>query len=380
MTAKALSALAAGVLIVLLACSGLATVLLGGGGMGLVGCTAPAVSGGSAAALGSGQTSSAVSTPADRIQVAGWDAAQVANAATIVTVGIQLGIPSRGWVIAVATAMQESRLTNLPYLGDDNDHDSIGLFQQRPSQGWGSPDKLIDPVYASTKFFQALQRVDGWQSMPLTTAAQRVQKSAYPDAYAKWEDDATILVGAVAAGLGIAIKDSGSCVQAATVFGRAQSWLTAWAGGPVPYLSSGDPADWFQGYRRDCSGYVSMALGLDGPGLNTSGLAGRSTIISKSELLPGDLLINTAPDLRGHVVLFERWTDASMTSYYGYEQSGGGGTHHRVIRVHSRVAQRLLRGFELQTFEIVDVSVGPTCPQCLSWECGRGGKPSIGLR
>ena len=124
---------------------------------------------------------------------------------------------------------------------------------------------------------------------------------------------------------------SGSCIEAATVFGRAQSWLTAWAGGPVPYLSSGDPADWFRGYRRDCSGYVSMALGLDGPGLNTSGLAAHSTIISKTDLQPGDLLINTAPNLRGHVVLFERWTDMSMTSYYGYEQSGDGGTHHMVI-------------------------------------------------
>jgi hypothetical protein len=129
----------------------------------------------------------------------------------------------------------------------------------------------------------------------------------------------------------VTAADSGSCVEAATVFGRAQSWLTAWAGGPVPYLSSGDPADWFQGYRRDCSGYVSMALGLAGPGLNTSGLAARSTIISKLDLRPGDLLINTAPDLRGHVVLFESWTDASMSSYYGYEQSGDGGTHRRVI-------------------------------------------------
>ena len=74
-----------------------------------------------------------------------------------------------------------------------------------------------------------------------------------------------------------------------------------------------------------------MALGLPGPGLNTSGLAARSTIISKPDLRPGDLLINTAPDLRGHVVLFERWADTSMTRYYGYEQSGGGGTYHRII-------------------------------------------------
>ena len=331
MTARTLSALAAGVLVTLLTFSGLATLLFGGGGIGLVGCAVPAHSGGTAVALPANNVPSTAAAAAERLQAAGWDAEQVANAETIVTVGIQLGVPPRGWVIAVATAMQESQLTNLPHLGVKNDNDSIGLFQQRPSQGWGSAAQLIDPVYAATKFFQALQRVDGWQTMPLTNAAQQVQKSAYPDAYAKWEDDATTLVAAVAAKLGFAIPDAGRCVNAATIFGRAQSWLTAWAGGPVPYLSSGDPADWFQGYRRDCSGYVSMALGLEGPGLNTAGLAARSTIISKAELQPGDLLINTAPNLRGHVVLFERWTDTSMTKYYGYEQSGDGGTHYRAI-------------------------------------------------
>jgi hypothetical protein len=178
-------------------------------------------------------------------------------------------------------------------------------------------------------------------------AAQAVQRSAHPDAYAKWEDGATALAQRVASAYGSAIPldldqcpstcvtitaaDSGTCVDLATVFGRAQSWLTAWSGGPVPYLSSGNPADWFQGYRRDCSGYVSMALGLAGPGLNTSGLAARSTAISKAALQPGDLLINTAPNLRGHVVMFERWADASMTRYYGYEQAGSADTQHRVI-------------------------------------------------
>jgi cell wall-associated NlpC family hydrolase len=351
MSAKALGALAAGVLILLLACSGLATVLLGGGGMGLAGCTAPAASGGSAAALGSGQTPSAVTTPADRLQVAGWDTGQVANAATIVTVGNQLGIPPRGWVIAVATAMQESQLTNLPYLGDGNDNDSVGLFQQRPSQGWGSPDKLLDPVYAATTFFQALLRVDGWQSMPLTQAAQQVQKSAHPDAFAKWEDDATTLVSAVGSALGLAVPDDleqcvntcpsmtaspngpvRSCADVSAVFARAQSWLTAWpGGGPVPYSMSGAPDELFGGYRRDCSGYVSMALGLSRPGLDTIQLAAQSTPISKADLQPGDLMIKPAAGGAGHVVLFERWADASMTSYWGYEQSGDGGTHYRQI-------------------------------------------------
>jgi hypothetical protein len=202
-------------------------------------------------------------------------------------------------------------------------------------------------VYQAGKFYSRLLTIAGWENMALTDAAQAVQISAYPDAYAKHEPDATMLVNAVVSGGSLAIpvdlghclsscsvassETDAGCADAATVFARAQSWLTAWSGGPVPYLSSGDPADWFGGYRRDCSGYVSMALGLNGPGLNTAGLAARSTEITKAELQPGDLLINTAPNLRGHVVLFERWTDSSMTRYQGFEQSGDGGTHYRSI-------------------------------------------------
>jgi cell wall-associated NlpC family hydrolase len=121
------------------------------------------------------------------------------------------------------------------------------------------------------------------------------------------------------------------CPGDGSVLARAATWLTAWAGDPVPYLSSADPATWLNGYRRDCSGYASMALDLAGPGLTTAELAARSTPITQSELHPGDLLINPAPDSAGHVVIFDRWTDDTMTSYLGYEQSGDGGTHHRVI-------------------------------------------------
>jgi hypothetical protein len=251
---------------------------------------------------------------------------QARNAQVIVAVGARMRVPVRGWVIAVATALQESGLINHGNLGAANDHDSLGLFQQRPSQGWGTPAQIMTPDYAARKFYEALLRVPGWQTMPLTEAAQTVQRSAYPDAYARHEARATAIVNAIGAGLGVEVCPSGG-----PVFARAASWLTAWRGGPVPYLSSGDPGTWFRGYRRDCSGYVSMALGLPGPGLNTSGLAARSTVITRDELRPGDLLINTAPNLAGHVVLFERWADATRRTYWGYEQSGDGGTHHRVI-------------------------------------------------
>jgi hypothetical protein len=123
-----------------------------------------------------------------------WDTEQVTIAATIIEVGVTKGISSWGQTIALAVAMQESRLRNLPYLGDDNDHDSIGVFQQRPSQGWGTPAQLADPAYQAGKFYDKLKTVTGWQTMPLTEVAQAVQLSAYPVAYAKWTNDAIALV------------------------------------------------------------------------------------------------------------------------------------------------------------------------------------------
>ncbi|MCP3821411.1 NlpC/P60 family protein [Streptomyces sp. A3M-1-3] len=120
---------------------------------------------------------------------------QIPHAQTIVATGISLQVPRRGQIVALATAMQESRLRNLTY----GDRDSLGLFQQRPSQGWGTAEQIRDPVYASEKFYKALLKVNGWQQMTVTQAAQAVQKSGYPDAYAQWEPLATALQKAIAA-------------------------------------------------------------------------------------------------------------------------------------------------------------------------------------
>jgi hypothetical protein len=283
-----------------------------------------------------------------------WDTEQTAIAKTIIDVGTSKAIPPWGLVVALATAMQESGLRNLPHLGDRNDHDSIGVFQQRPSQGWGTPEQLARPEYQAGKFFDKLVTIPGWQQLSLTQAAQAVQISAYPNAYEKWTDDALQL--ATQLGASTAPGWPGQCWSgcppaASTAPGaapiptpappapqeecstlvRAAIWLTAWNGGPVPYSANTDPATYFNGYRRDCSGFASMALGLPGPGLNTAGLAARSQPLSKADLQPGDLLINPAPGGQGHVVIFDHWTDASMTAYIGYEQAGSGGTYHRRI-------------------------------------------------
>ncbi|MFF9153697.1 C40 family peptidase [Streptomyces sp. NPDC014846] len=130
------------------------------------------------------------------VHVEGLDlpAEQVPNAQTIVATGISLDVPKKGQVIALATAMQESRLRNLNY----GDRDSLGLFQQRPSQGWGTAEQIRDPTYASEQFYKHLLKVNGWQQMTVTQAAQAVQQSGLPDAYAQWEHLATALQEAIA--------------------------------------------------------------------------------------------------------------------------------------------------------------------------------------
>jgi hypothetical protein len=127
------------------------------------------------------------------VHVGGLDltAQQAANAAFINQVALDDGITpsSRAVVIALASAMQESGLENL----DHGDRDSLGLFQQRPSQGWGSPAQIMNPAYAAQQFYRQLQRVPDWWSIPLWQAAQAVQHSGLPTAYEKWQLKAEIL-------------------------------------------------------------------------------------------------------------------------------------------------------------------------------------------
>ena len=126
------------------------------------------------------------------------DAEQLANAKAIVDTGKQMNLPPRAWEIAVATSLQESNLHNIGDLGATNDHDSLGLFQQRPSTGgWGTAEQIQDPHHAATKFLERLTTVDGWQDMALTKAAQKVQVSAYPQAYAKHENQAGDIIQAL---------------------------------------------------------------------------------------------------------------------------------------------------------------------------------------
>ena len=121
------------------------------------------------------------------------DPEQAQHAGLITAIGVSRGLPARAASIALATAYQESDLRNL----DSGDRDSLGLFQQRPSQGWGTEKQVQDPVYATNAFYDALVKVDGYESMEITVAAQEVQRSGFPDAYADHEKDARTLASAL---------------------------------------------------------------------------------------------------------------------------------------------------------------------------------------
>jgi hypothetical protein len=126
---------------------------------------------------------------------------QTSHATTIAAVGKRMGMPDHAVSIALAAALQESKLQNLQY----GDRDSLGLFQQRPSQGWGSESEVLTPHYAAGAFYRRLARIRGWESLPVTTAAQRVQQSGAPLAYAQWEHEARAIAqaatGEIPAGL-----------------------------------------------------------------------------------------------------------------------------------------------------------------------------------
>lgn len=111
------------------------------------------------------------------------DGEQSDNAALMAAIATHRDLPARATTVAIATALQESKLKNI----DHGDRDSVGLFQQRPSQGWGSVDEIMDPVYSTNAFYDMLVEVEGWESAAITDAAQDVQRSAFPEAYAQHE-------------------------------------------------------------------------------------------------------------------------------------------------------------------------------------------------
>ncbi|MDN5857648.1 MAG: C40 family peptidase [Pseudonocardia sp.] len=222
------------------------------------------------------------------------------NATTILGVVKQKGLPPRAGLIALATAMQESTLRNLNH----GDRDSLGLFQQRPSQGWGSPAQVTDPVYATSIFLDRLVEVPSWQTMPVTVAAQTVQRSAFPNAYAKWEPLAVELVAQI--GSVAAVAPNAGCapaVLAEGVAGAAIGFALGEVGKPYVWGATG-PATY------DCSGLMLAAFrsaGITLPRVSRQQyLAGGHVPVRQAQ--PGDLLFyaydRTDPRTIHHVMLY----------------------------------------------------------------------------
>lgn len=240
--------------------------------------------------------------------VVGLSAEQAGNARVIVAVGRERGVPQRGLLVALMTAAQESGLRNLDY----GDRDSLGLFQQRPSMGWGTPAQVRDPAHAAAAFYggptspapnRGLLDVPGWQTMPLTAAAQAVQRSAFPGAYAKWEDDARAWLADIldTPDEDIATAACGATAPAASGAARvaidaAARWIGtpyAWGGGSLTGPSPGfGPGAGTVGF--DCSGLTRYAWAQAGVLLPRTSreqwYAPGTRITTLAALQPGDLV------------------------------------------------------------------------------------------
>jgi len=239
---------------------------------------------------------------------------RLANAQTIVSVGTTMGIGQRGLQIAMATAIQESKLINL----NGGPAGAYGLFQQTPPS-WGTVADVMQPAHAATSFYQHLQKVQGWQSMALTDAAQAVQQSGYPDAYAQWEQSAGVIVAALSgqhvAGCGPQVSVPGNpkaqiAVNAAlSQLGVPYSFAAGNADGPT----LGQCVAGTDGYNDchivgfDCSGLMLYAWSK--AGVTVPHFTGAmwtdpdfTHITDKSQLQPGDMMMFETPP--GHTGMY----------------------------------------------------------------------------
>lgn len=234
------------------------------------------------------------------------DREQLQNAGAIIRTGAKLDVPTRGLVIAVATALQESTLRNLDY----GDRDSVGLFQQRA--GWGSFTERTHPPTSATLFFTGgragqpgLMDIGDWRTMTLTDAAQAVQRSAFPNAYAKWEPLATSLVRSVTGEVALGCADA---VAASLPSGTVGNFLR------VALQQQGDPYIWGATGPDafDCSGLIVYAWRQAGYQLSVrtaDQMYKLSSPVSPGQEKPGDLLFGqfgTRVPGAGHVMIVVR--------------------------------------------------------------------------
>lgn len=232
-----------------------------------------------------------------------WAPAQLRNASSIVNVARTRSLAQRGAVIAVATAIQESSLNNVP----GGDRDSVGLFQQRPSQGWGTAAQLKDPVYAANRFYDALLHVPHWQTRPLADVAQAVQKSAAPRAYARWEQAAGALVAKTWGDHAVTSVTDG-CDGQDTVDPRV-AFSVANPRTPAQAIAAAHAEAGAVGWYRRCDNFVAQVYGYGSSGSPTAD-GHWARLVDAGLAHPGDgapppgaLLFYDTHDV-GHVALY----------------------------------------------------------------------------
>lgn len=252
------------------------------------------------------------------------DSGQIANAWIIYSVGTGMGLAPRAEIVAIAAAMQESSLENLPF----GTADAVGLFQQRPSQGWGTVAQVMNPVYAARAFYQRLEQVGNWQSLPVTVAAQHVQHGTTPGAYAQWQRPATQLVALFSGGTGACAVDNANTVPRGAGVSLPRNYSVP-HGTPVAVLLAirfaiaqlGTAYD-FGGtctdahssnlaLHCDCSSLVQQAYragGIPLPRTTFSQVDVGTPVYSTGALRPGDLLFlvgsDGSPSSPGHVGMY----------------------------------------------------------------------------
>jgi cell wall-associated NlpC family hydrolase len=230
-------------------------------------------------------------------QLSTLDAEQRGTIGTIIAIGRQRGLPPRAWQIAIQAGMTESRLRNL----DHGDRDSLGIFQMRPSQGWGTPTQLQDPVYQINKFYDVLLDLPDWDTIRPGDAAQMVENSAFPQRYHQWETLAVAALNSAGVPDPSGCAPDGAPAPASEVAARAIGWALDQQGAAYVWGATGPDA-------YDCSGLVLRAYETAGVSLPRTSQEQwhAGTKVPFAQAQPGDLLFwaydTTRPDETIHHV------------------------------------------------------------------------------
>lgn len=241
--------------------------------------------------------------PLAGVDVNDLDAEQRRNVELIIAIGKQRGLPPRAWQVAIQAGMTESRLHNLSY----GDRDSLGIFQMRPSQGWGSPAQVTDPAYQINKFYDVMLRVPGWETRRPGDTAQAVERSAFPTRYHQWENLAVTAIdvhgGDVAAFTEEHCPEDLPALPPGEAAGRAVSFALGEIGKPYVWGAEGPQA-------YDCSGLMMRAYETAGVTLPRTSREQywAGTQLPVREAQPGDLLFwaydTSDPDSIHHVAMY----------------------------------------------------------------------------